>query len=71
MANVENPEEPMADDTSKTGCGDHDGIDLGAEFEVAYWIKKWGISEADLRIVHFSNGPMARDIARALGHAPG
>jgi hypothetical protein len=61
----------MADDKRKTSAADHDRIDLGAEYEVAYWTKKWGISEADLRIVHFSNGPMARDIARALGHAPG
>jgi hypothetical protein len=61
----------MIDDKSKAGVIDNDGIDLGAEYEVAYWTKKWGISEAALRIVHFSNGPLARDIAREPGHAPG
>jgi|GEM_PF-484027 len=60
----------MAGDKSNTGGADHDGIDLGEEYEVAYWTGKWGISEANLRTVH-SNGPMASDIARALGHVPG
>lgn len=39
----------MGDNTKKTGSPDRDTISLSEAYEVAYWCKKFGCTEAQLK----------------------
>jgi hypothetical protein len=57
----------MADDKTKTGKPDRDRINTGEDYEVRDWAKKFGVSEDRLRQAVQKVGPMAKDVAKALG----
>jgi hypothetical protein len=53
----------MTDDLSKTGKQDDSRINIHQAYEVAYWTKKWGISETTLKQAVASAGVMVTDVA--------
>jgi hypothetical protein len=57
----------MADDKSKTGKPDRDRINTSEEYEVRDWARRFGVSEGELRAAVRKVGPMANDVAKALG----
>lgn len=57
----------MADDPKKTGKQDDIRININQVHEVAYWTKKWGISEAKLKEAVAAVGPMVKDVQKYLG----
>jgi hypothetical protein len=57
----------MADDKTKTGKADRDRINASESYEVRDWAKKFGVSEDALRAAVKKAGPMAKDVAKALG----
>jgi len=58
----------MSDDKSKTAA-DRRRIDVREDYECRYWSEKFGVSADDLKRVVGRVGPMADDVARALGKA--
>lgn len=56
----------MSDDKSKTGGPDRQRINLGEDYEVRDWSKKFGVSEEQLRAAVKRVGPMADDVEREL-----
>ena len=58
----------MSDDKSKTAA-DRRRIDVSEDYECRYWSEKFGVSADDLKRVVGRVGPMADDVARALGKA--
>ena len=56
----------MSDDRSKTGNPDRQRINLGEDYEVRDWAKKFGVSEAELRSAVDKVGPMAADVEREI-----
>lgn len=57
----------MADDKSKTGKPDRDRINTSEEYELRDWSRKFGVSPEELKAAVVRVGPMAEDVARALG----
>jgi hypothetical protein len=57
----------MADDKSKTGKPDRDRINTSEAYELADWSRKFGVSPEELKAAVARVGPMAKDVARALG----
>jgi hypothetical protein len=57
----------MADDKSKTGKPDRDRISTSEAYELADWSRKFGVSPEELKAAVARVGPMAKDVARALG----
>jgi hypothetical protein len=57
----------MADDKTKTGKPDRDRINVNEAYELRDWAAKFGISEGKLRDTVTKVGPMAKDVAAALG----
>jgi hypothetical protein len=57
----------MADDKSKAGKPDRDRINTGEAYELRDWAKKFGVSEDALKAAVKKVGPMAQDVAKALG----
>ena len=57
----------MADDKSKTGKSDRDRINVNESYEVRDWAKKFGVTEDALKAAVKKVGPMAKDVAKALG----
>jgi len=55
------------DDKKKTAPQDADRVNVTEDYEVAYWSKKWGVSAETLKAAVAKAGPMASDVARALG----
>jgi len=58
----------MSDDKSKTAA-DRRRIDVSEDYECRYWSEKFGVSADELKRVVGRVGPMADDVARALGKA--
>ncbi|HVT50172.1 MAG TPA: DUF3606 domain-containing protein [Dongiaceae bacterium] len=57
----------MADDKSKPGKPDRDRISTSEAYELADWSRKFGVSPEELKAAVARVGPMAKDVARALG----
>lgn len=57
----------MADDTSKRNAQDSGRVNVNERHELAYWTKKWGVTEQELRDAVARAGPLAKDVARQLG----
>ena len=57
----------MADDTSKSGQGDRQRINVNQPHEVRYWTETLGISEQQLKDAVKTAGVMAEDVRRHLG----
>lgn len=57
----------MADDLKNTGRQDDARINVNQDHEVAYWTKKFGVSEAKLREAVQKVGPMVADVKKYLG----
>jgi hypothetical protein len=57
----------MSDDKTIRGRADADRINVGEDYEVAYWKKKWNVTAQPLRDAVKSVGPMSADVARKLG----
>jgi hypothetical protein len=57
----------MADDKSKTGKPDRDRINVNEEYELRDWSTKFGVSPDSLKAAVQRVGPMAKDVAKALG----
>jgi len=58
----------MSDDKSKVAA-DRKRINVNEDYELRYWTEKFGVSAEDLKRVVERVGPMADDVARALGKA--
>ena len=59
----------MPDDKSKRGAQDRKRINVNEDYELRYWTEKFGVSAEDLKRAVERVGPMADDVARALGKA--
>lgn len=57
----------MADDTSKSGQGDRQRININQPHELRYWTEALGVSEQQLKDAVKTAGVMAEDVRRHLG----
>jgi hypothetical protein len=57
----------MADDLKKRGKQDRARIGLEEAYEVGYWCRKFGCTEAELRAAVDQVGHMAADVEQQLG----
>lgn len=57
----------MADDKKKVGKSDRDRINVGEDYELRDWSKKFGVSPERLKAAVQKVGPMADDVWRELG----
>lgn len=57
----------MADDKSKTGRADRERININESYELRDWSAKLGVTSWEVKAAVRKVGPMARDVARALG----
>ena len=58
----------MSDDKSKVAA-DRKRINVNEDYECRYWSEKFGVSADELKRAVERVGPMADDVARALGKA--
>lgn len=58
----------MADDLSNRGPQDRARVNLSEAHEVAYWTRKFGVSEEQLRNAVGKAGPSADAVEKALKH---
>ncbi|MBS4045141.1 MAG: DUF3606 domain-containing protein [Alphaproteobacteria bacterium] len=58
----------MADDLSNRGPQDRARVNLGEQHEIAYWTKKFGVSEEQLRKAVQKAGVSAEAVEKALKH---
>jgi hypothetical protein len=56
----------MADDKSKSGAADRARVNTHEKHELAYWTKKWGITEEQLKTAASAAGPMSANIEAHL-----
>ena len=59
----------MSDNTSLRGPQDSSRIAMGEDYEVAYWTKKFGVTNAELEVAASKVGVSAEAVAKALGKA--
>jgi hypothetical protein len=57
----------MADDKTKTGQADRIRINVNEEYELRDWSTKLGVTHWEVKAAVRKVGPMAKDVARALG----
>ncbi len=57
----------MVDDLDKRGPADRQRINVNEDWEVTWWCRKFGVTEAQLRAAVKAVGVMAKDVARYLG----
>jgi len=57
----------MADDLRNRGPQDDARVNVNQDWEVAYWTKKFGVSEAKLREAVKAVGVMVVDVKKYLG----
>jgi hypothetical protein len=57
----------MADDTTKRSPQDAARVNVNERHEVAYWTKKWGVTEEKLKEAVTRVGVMVKDVAKHLG----
>jgi len=53
-------------DEAKSRAADRARVNTHEKYEVAYWTKKWGISEEQLKAAAQAAGPMSADIEAHL-----
>lgn len=58
----------MADDLQNRGPQDRARVNLSEKHEIAYWTKKFGVSEDKLRDAVKKAGPSADAVEKALKH---
>ena len=58
----------MTDNKSKTPA-DRKRMDVNEDYECRYWSQKFGVSADELKRTVARVGPLADDVARALGKA--
>ena len=58
----------MSDDKTKTAA-DRKRINVNEDYECRYWSERFGVSPEELKRAVERVGPMADDVARALGKA--
>ena len=58
----------MSDDKSKVAA-DRKRINVNEDYELRYWTEKFGVGADELKRAVERVGPMAEDVARALGKA--
>jgi hypothetical protein len=56
----------MGDDRSRSGAADRARVNTHEMHELAYWAKKWGITEDKLQAAAQAAGPMAANIEAHL-----
>ena len=54
----------MPDDKNKTGKADDLRINVNEAYELNYWSKKFGCSEAELKKAVQAVGPMVKDVEK-------
>lgn len=59
----------MADDLTNRGPADRARVNINEAHELRYWSEKFGVSENALKAAVDRVGPMAADVAKALGKA--
>ena len=59
----------MADDLKNRGPADRSRVNINEDHELRYWTEKFGVSENALKAAVDRAGPMAADVAKALGKA--
>jgi hypothetical protein len=69
LAYAERENRGMPDDKTKTGRPDRDRINTSESYEVRDWAKRLGVSEGELLAAVRKAGPMAKDVAKALGRS--
>ena len=57
----------MAGLKDKRGFIDKDRLDLSERKAVEYWMKRWGVTEDQIRSAHRKVGRLTKDIAADLG----
>ncbi|MGU3360699.1 DUF3606 domain-containing protein [Methylobacterium sp. M6A4_1b] len=57
----------MADDLDQRGPADRQRINVNEAWEVTWWCRKFGVTEAQLRAAVKAVGPMVKDVAKYLG----
>ena len=57
----------MAGLKDKGGFIDKDRLDLSERKAVEYWMKRWGVTEDQIRSAHRKVGRLTKDIAAELG----
>jgi hypothetical protein len=57
----------MADDKTKTGRADRERININEDYELRDWSAKLGVTSWEVKAAVRKVGPMAKDVARALG----
>jgi len=56
----------MSDDKNKKGAQDRSRINLNEDYEVRYWMDRFGVSEAQLRAAVEKVGVSAKAVEREL-----
>lgn len=59
----------MADDLTNRGPADRARVNINEDHELHYWSAKFGVTENALKAAVDRVGPMAADVAKALGKA--
>lgn len=57
----------MSDNLQKKDYNDRDRINIHESHEVAYWTKRFGVTEAQLKAAVAAVGVMVKDVQRHLG----
>jgi hypothetical protein len=57
----------MPDDKKKTGHEDDIRINVNQDYELRDWSQKLGVTPDELKDLVRVNGPMVKDVKRALG----
>lgn len=57
----------MTDDKTKTGRADRERINVNEDYELRDWSAKLGVTSWEVKAAVRKVGPMAKDVARALG----
>ena len=55
------------DDKTKTGRADRERINIHESYELRDWSAKLGVTSWEIKAAVRKVGPMAKDVARALG----
>jgi hypothetical protein len=57
----------MADDKTQTGRADRERININEDYELRDWSAKLGVTSWEVKAAVRKVGPIAKDVARALG----
>ena len=60
-------ENKVADDPTITGKADRLRINLNEDYEVRYWMQKWGVTREQLAAAVRDAGVMVKDVTKKLG----